>query len=260
MFSPGLDRNPPWFFNHIESFSHILFDIKFDKCDLTKDKIEFNIELDVRGYEGLLFFIYKPNTRDAKFDIINQKEDSIHTLKNMYHFPRKDGKAKSVDFIIIPFGHFSENNKLIPSIHCTDGESGYQVFTWTPSMLFKKVKSIIKIGNQYNEIIPLDDFDTYYFHFGSGFKGNKTEMLFNLHNILINLESTEEANIEVADIKSLITKTNEFLFEISQKPIPIEMQDLLKELDRLKFNIASLSKEEIYTWLDNLINFYSGRG
>ena len=259
MFSPGLDRSPPWFFNHIQSFSHILFDIKFDKCNVDKDRIDFDIELDVRGFEGLLFFIYKPNTRDVQFDIINQKEDSIHTLKNLHYYQSIDTQSNPVDFIIIPFGQFNENNKLIPSIKCNDGESGYQVFTWIPSMLFKKVKSIIKVGNQYEELIPLDDYDAYYFHLESSFKGNKTEMLFNLHNILINLESSEEANVSVSDIKSLITKTNEFLFEISQKPIPIEMQDLLKELKRLKFNLSNLSKEEIYTWLDNLINYYSSR-
>jgi len=32
---------------------------------------------------------------------------------------------------------------------------------------------------------------------------------------------------------------------------------LLKELERLKFNIDSLTKEEIFNWLDDIIDYYS---
>jgi hypothetical protein len=61
------------------------------------------------------------------------------------------------------------------------------------------------------------------------------------------------------EIKSLVSKTNEFLFELCQKSVPLDIKNLLRELDRLKFNVDSLSKEEIFNWLDDLIAFYSRR-
>jgi hypothetical protein len=60
-----------------------------------------------------------------------------------------------------------------------------------------------------------------------------------------------------SDIKDLISKTNEYLFELSEKKVPLELQNLLKELERLKFNIDSLTKEEIFNWLDDIIDYYS---
>jgi hypothetical protein len=63
----------------------------------------------------------------------------------------------------------------------------------------------------------------------------------------------------VSKIKELITKTNELLFELCQRSIPLEMINLLKELERLKFNIDNLSKEEIFNWLDDLLNVYSDK-
>ncbi|GAI64830.1 unnamed protein product, partial [marine sediment metagenome] len=38
-----------------------------------------------------------------------------------------------------------------------------------------------------------------------------------------------------------------------------EMINLLKELERLKFNVDNLSKEEIFNWLDDLLNFYADK-
>ena len=61
------------------------------------------------------------------------------------------------------------------------------------------------------------------------------------------------------EIKTLVSKTNEFLFELCQKTVPLGVKNLLRELERLKFNIDNLSKEEIFNWLDDLIDFYSRR-
>jgi len=63
----------------------------------------------------------------------------------------------------------------------------------------------------------------------------------------------------VSKIKGLITKTNELLFELCQRSIPLEMINLLKELERLKFNVDNLSKEEIFNWLDDLLTFYADK-
>ena len=40
---------------------------------------------------------------------------------------------------------------------------------------------------------------------------------------------------------------------------PLDVKNIVRELERLKFNIDSLSKEEIFNWLDDLIAFYSGK-
>jgi hypothetical protein len=55
----------------------------------------------------------------------------------------------------------------------------------------------------------------------------------------------------------IISKTNELLFELIERSIPLEMINLLKEIERLKFNLDNLSKEEIYNWLDDLLTSYS---
>lgn len=259
MTPTNLVRQPPWFFPYIENYSHILLDIKFLKCEGISEKLDFLIETDLRGFEGLLFYIYKPNHNIIKFDIINHKEDSIHKLENLFYEIKKGTSIQGLDFIFIPFGHFTEDNKFTPKIKARYAEPTYQVFTWSPSLLFKKVKSIIKIDNKYNELIPIDDVQGYYYNLDISFKGNKTEYLFNLINLLCSFDNSPQYESIVNEIKSLISKTNEFLFELSMSDIPIEMQNLLKELERLKFNIDNLNKEEIFNWLDDLIDFYSRR-
>jgi len=261
MISSSSKREPPWFFQYIENYSHILLDIRFDKFDMTKEKIDFSIQLDVRGFEGLIFYIYKPRPSQIEFDIINQKEIITHKLENL-HFDiiNKHHPSSNIDFIIIPFGYFKERNKFIPFIKSGKVLNNYQIFTWSPSQLFKNVKSIIKVANRYNELIPYDDVEGYYYTFDASYKANKTEHLFNLINLLVTFDNLEGIEPIVPEIKRLISKTNEFLFELAQKEIPIEMQNLLKELERLKFNVENLSKEEIFNWLDDLISFYYHKG
>ena len=165
--------------------------------------------------------------------------------------------SDSVDFIIIPFGHFKEDHKFIPVIRSGNVVSNYQIFNWTPSLLFKNIKSVIKIANKYEEIVPMEYFDRYYYQFESSFKGNKTEFLFSLINLLVQLEEIPDVEPLVPKIKLMISKTNELLFELIERSIPLEMINLLKELERLKFNLDNLSKEEIYNWLDDLLSSYS---
>jgi hypothetical protein len=232
-------------------------DINFDQFDTNKDKINFTIELDVRGFEGLIFYIYKPRPSQIEFDIVNQKEIIIHKLENLHlDLIDKRNPVSNVDFIIIPFGYFKEKNRFIPAIKSGKVQNVYQIFTWSPSLLFKNVKSIIKVANKYNELIPYDDLERYYYTFDASFKANKTEHLFNLINLLVTFDNLEGIEPIVTNIKKLISKTNEFLFELAEKEIPVEMRSLLKELERLKFNVEHLSKEEIFNWLDDLLSFY----
>ncbi len=181
----------------------------------------------------------------------------IHTIKDLYVNVKDYSSSDSLDFIIIPFGRFKEDHKFIPVIRSGNVVSNFQTFTWTPSLLFKNIKSVIKISNRYEEIIPREYFDRYYYQFDSSFKGNKTEFLFSLINLLVHLEEIPDVEPLVTKIKMVISKTNELLFELIERSIPLEMINLLKEIERLKFNLDNLSKEEIYNWLDDLLTSYS---
>ncbi len=252
-------RDPPWFFQYIESFSHLFLDIKFKTKDLTINTLNFSLDLDFTGFDGLIFYIYKPKANKFEFDIIDHRTEVIHTLKNLYISLEDYRPQDSVDFVIIPFGQFKEENRFIPTIHSGDVQSSYQIFAWSPSILFKNIKSVIRISNRYNEIVPMDAYGGYHYHFDISFKGNKTEFVFTLINILVRLENLPDIEPIVPNIKSLVSKTNELLFELCQRSIPLDMNALLRELERLKFNIDHLTKEEIFNWIDNLIDFYSAK-
>jgi len=250
-------RPPPWFFPFIENYSHFFLDIKFNKKDNFEELVEFSIKLELRGFEGLICYVYRTSHKKMVFDVFNQQSDSIHVIEGLQVNLGGSRPMESIDFIIIPFGHFKSDNRFLPSIQCKKYETSYQIFTWIPSLLFKNVKSIIRIDNRYNELIPLDDVSGYYYNFHYAFKGNKTEMLFSLINTVGEIDSNMEYESLTSDIKDLISKTNEYLFELSEKKVPLELQNLLKELERLKFNIDSLTKEEIFNWLDDIIDYYS---
>ena len=257
MLSFDSTRAPPWFFQFIENYSHLFLDLKFNKKDDFEELVEFTIKLELRGFEGLLFYVYRSAHNKMVFDVINQQVDSIHVIQGLQVNMGGPRPMESIDFIVIPFGHFKTDNRFLPSVECKKYESSYQIFTWIPSLLFKKVRSIIRIDNKYNELVPLDDLSGYYYNFIYAFKGNKTEMLFSLINTLSEIDANMEYDSLAPSIKELISKTNEHLFELSEKKVPLEMQNLLKELERLKFNIDSLTKEEIFNWLDDIIDYYS---
>jgi len=257
MISFESERNPPWFFPYIENYSHVMLDMRFKTEDASVEMLNFSLDIEIQGFEGLIFYIYKPALNRIEFDILDHRVDLINTIKNLYINVNDYTSSDSLDFIVIPFGHFKEDHKFIPVVHSGKIESNYQAFTWTPSLLFKNIKSVIKIANRYEEIVPREYFDRYFYQFDSSFKGNKTEFLFSLINILVRLEDIPNIDPIVSKVKNLISKTNELLFELCQRSIPLEMVNLLKEIERLKFNVDNLSKEEIFNWLDDLLNGYS---
>ena len=257
MISFEAERNPPWFFQYIENYSHILLDLRFKTEDASVDVVNFSLDLEIQEFEGLIFYIYKPSINTIEFDILDHRTEMIHTIEDLYINVNDYISSESVDFIIIPFGRFNSDHKFIPVIRSGNVVSNYQIFNWTPSLLFKNIKSVIKISNKYEEIIPMEYFDRYYYQFDSSFKGNKTEILFSLINLLVQLEEIPDVEPLVNKIKKIISKTNELLFELIERSIPLEMINLLKELERLKFNLDNLSKEEIYNWLDDLLTSYS---
>jgi hypothetical protein len=259
MISFEAERNPPWFFPYIENYSHVLLDIRLKTEETTVDMFNFSLDLEIQGFEGVLFYIYKPSLNRIEFEVLDHRTELIHTIKNLYIDVNDYSSSDSLDFIVIPFGHFKEDHKFIPVIHSGKIESNFQIFTWTPSLLFKNIKSVIKIANKYEEIIPREYFDRYYYQFDSSFKGNKTEYLFSLINVLVRLEDMPNIEPLVSKVKLLISKTNEMLFELCQRSIPVEMITLLKEIERLKFNVDNLSKQEIYKWLDDLLETYSDK-
>ena len=259
----NLKREPPWFFHHIENYYHIFLDIRFNNKNYHDEEINFSIELDVQGFEGLLFYMYKPYVRKLKFGLYNHSIDQVHDISDL-NYKLNGGSLKNLDFVIIPFGYFKDEHKFRLLIKTKKFEPSYDIRAWTPSYLFKNIKSVIKIANQYSELIPIDDIKGYYYQVDRAFKGNETGRLFDLINFLVELDkSVDEISNESLfepmdrDIKTLVTKSNEFLFELSQKSVPLGLKNILRELERLKFNVDNLTKEEIFNWLDNLIEFYS---
>ena len=261
----SLRPETPWFFQHIENYNHLFLRIRSNDKRSGEDQLNFAIELDLQGFEGLLFFMYKPHARKIKMDILKHSIGQIHNLENLY-IELNNSTSNKIDFVIIPFGYFKEEHEFRLNINSNQVALSFDIFSWSPSNLFKNVKSVIKIDNQYQELIPFDEFKGYYFQVEKSFKGNETGRLFDLINYLVELdkiidEITQKPLFENMDseIKSVISKSNEFLFELSQKSIPLELKNVLRELERLKFNIDNLSKEEIFNWLDNLIDFYRSR-
>ncbi|MFX1481143.1 MAG: hypothetical protein ACFFCI_23940 [Promethearchaeota archaeon] len=265
MVTYNLNREVPWFFHHIENYYHLFLNIRFNNRDIIQEQIMFSIELDVQGFEGIIFYMYKPHSTKIKFDLYKHSIDQIHMINDLKYVLNRE-PMNSLDFVIIPFGYFKEDHKFRLIVHNKRIESSYDIYSWAPSNLYKNVKSIIRIDNRYNELIPIDDYRGFFFQVDSSFKGNETGRLFDLINQLVELdksinEITKKSVFDPMDldIKSLVTKTNEYLFELCHNPVPLDIKNLLRELERLKFNIDSLSKEEVFNWLDDLIAFYSKR-
>ncbi len=264
----NLKREAPWFFPHIEDYDHLFLNIRFRNTIITKKEIKFSLELNLQGFEGLIFHMYKSNSSKLQFGLLKHSIDHIHQLNDLNFVIDENSlnSLNSLDFVIIPFGYFKDEHKFKIHIESENIESTFDIYAWESSNLFKNIKSVIRIDNQYTELIPFDDYSGYYFQVERSFKGNQTGRLFDIINLLVELDkSRDEFNNEPLfdpldlEIKSLVSKTNQFLFELCQTSIPIEMQSLLRELERLKFNIDNLSKEEIFNWLDNLVDFHSGK-
>jgi len=264
MIHYNLNREAPWFFQHIENFYHLFLNIRFNNRNIVEKLIKFSIALDIQGFEGILFYMYRPHPRKIIFDIYNHSIDQTHEIQNLNYILNKQ-PMNSFDFAIIPFGYFKDDPKFRLTIN-NKIESSLDVYSWAPSNLYKNVKSVIKIDNRYKELIPIDDFKGFFYQVDGSFKGNITGRLFDLINYLVELDkSIDEVSKKSAfepmdlEIKRLVSKTNEFLFELCKKTVPLGVKNIVRELERLKFNIDNLSKEEIFNWLDDLIDFYSKR-
>ncbi len=261
----NLKRDFPWFFQYIENYYHLFLNIRFNNGANIKRKIEFSVEFSLQGFEGLLFYMYKPDIKKVTFDLYKHSIDQAYTIDELT-FTLNNDAMNSLDFVIIPFGYFKDEHTFNLDIRSNEIESSFDIYTWSPSNLYKHIKSVIKISNQYSELIPIDDYKGYYFQFNSSFKGNETGRLFDLINLLVDFDKSidEIDNSPMfepmdSEIKSLVTKSNEFMFELCQKSIPLDIKNIVRELERLKFNIDSLTKEEVFNWLDDLINFYTGK-
>ena len=259
----NLKREGPWFFHYLENYNHLFFDIRLNNVNNVQGEVKFSLELNLQGYEGLIFYIYKENSRKLSFGLYNHSVDQIHNISNLNLVLKKE-VSNSLDLVVVPFGYFKDEHKIFLKFECEGIETSFDIFAWESSNLFKNLKSDIRIDNQYTELIPIDDYKSYYFQVERSFKGNQTGRLFDLVNLLVELDkSRDELDNEPlfepmdTEIKVLVSKTNEFLFELCQTSIPLEMKSLLRELERLKFNIDNLSKEEIFNWIDNLIDYYN---
>lgn len=261
----NLKYNTPWFFQYLEYYYHIFLNVRFNNGTFAKKDVNFSIDLSLQGFEGLLFYMYMPDAKKIKFDLYRHSLDQAYEISNLNFVLNKD-TSNSLDFVIIPFGYFKDEHKFNLDIQSDELESSFELHAWAPSNLYKHLKSIIKIDNKYSELIPIDDFKGYYFQFNSSFKGNETGRLFDLINLLVDLDKTvdELDNTPLfyamdSEIKKLVTKSNEYLFELCHTSVSLDIRNIVRELERLKFNIDSLSKEEIFNWLDDLIAFYSGK-
>lgn len=259
----NLNREIPWFFQHIENYYHMFLDIRFNNREIIQQVIDFSIELDMQGFEGIIFYMYKPHPRKIRFDIYRHSVDQAHIFDKLKLVLNRM-PMNSLDFLIIPFGYFKEEHKFRLIVDQSEIQTSFDIYTWVPSNLYKNVKSVIRIDNKYMELIPIDDFRGFYYQVDPSFKGNETGRLFELINYLVELDKgidqvTKKSVFEPMDndIKNLVSKTNEYLFELCHKSVPLEVKNILRELGRLRFNLDSLSKVEIHNWLGDLIAFYS---
>jgi hypothetical protein len=259
----NLKRDAPWFFQYLEYYYHLFLDVRFNNGARVQKDIKFSVEFSLQGFEGLLFYMYKPAKKKIKFDLYKHSIDQVYRIDDL-SYTLSNQPSSFLDFVIIPFGYFKDEHKFNLDIRSEEVESSFNLYAWAPSNLYKHVKSVIRIANQYSELIPIDDYRGYFFQFNSSFKGNETGRLFDLINLLVDIDKAvdELDNSPMfegmdSEIKSLVTKSNEFLFELCQRSVPLDIKNILRELERLKFNIDSLSKEEIFNWLDDLISYYS---
>ena len=181
MVTYDLNREVPWFFHHIENYYHLFLNIRFNNRDIVQEQMTFSIELDVQGFEGIIFYMYKPHMTKIKFDLYKHSIDQIHMINDLKYVLNRE-PMNSLDLVIIPFGYFKDEHKFRLIVLNERIESSYDIYSWAPSNLYKNVKSIIRIDNRYNELIPLDDYRGFYFQVDSSFKGNETGRLFDLIN------------------------------------------------------------------------------
>ncbi len=281
MFPYQLEDDPPWFSQFLVNFSHFLVRAIFEKkqdskiaiknikntpsevvfLDLSKNKNKnlkynhFSLELGLIGFKGMIFYIYNPSRNKIRFDVFKHSSDRIHSFNHLYAENSWE-EGFNVDFIIVPFGKFENNNKLTISFRCENHDITSKVYYWTSSRLYKNLRSIITV-NKYLELkqnISKGSNHPFY-SIGSWFSGNLKETLKNLVNNVAGLDGREDIDLEAYEMKSLISKTNDFLLRIPE--FSSAYDHLLKELKSLKEKVEFLSKSSICSSLDDIIDYYS---
>jgi len=252
----------PWLFPNLENYSHLLLSLTFKlKSDLSynlKSK-SFLLKIFTEGFDGLIFYMYQ----SPGFLISNVLENP----PEMSHQLQISLKNKSSNlnehfyFYLIPFGYIKIDNSFKFGVEIDKFDVIKELFVWSPSFLFKKIKSIIKINNTYQEIYPKFNFPLTCFHLDSWFKANETRFISDFINLLAKIENMDIPDFELRtkDVKNIINKSNEYLFETSEQDRYEDPSYIIKELTRLKNSVEILSKSKIIKWLDDIIEYYSNQ-
>lgn len=243
---------------NFEKYYHLLLEIKTGAID--QAKLKFDIKIDFEGFEGVLFYIYCPSPKLMKFDLLLNVIKSSQYIEDLFYFPRLEGSYEFLDFIIVPFGQLHHDNELAISVKINNHPLKYKSYAWVPSSLYKNVKSVIRIDNYYNQlkINPSKKYN-YSYLLGNWFKVNETNLLLSLINSLVNYEFKCEMEPDVEDLKNIVHRANEFLFELSEETEKALLKNIILEVKRLRNLINVISKEEIIQWINDIINYYSDK-
>ena len=65
----NLKRDAPWFFQHLENYYHLFLNVRFNNGANVRRDIKFSVELNLQGFEGLLFYMYKPDIKKVSFNL-----------------------------------------------------------------------------------------------------------------------------------------------------------------------------------------------
>ncbi len=252
MSSSQIPRDTFWIYQFIEKFSHFFIKIKFEETPSSINSINFDLKLKVEGFKGFIFYIYKSEIDKLKFDLINNPTNQMHKISNLNFIP-KDISARVLDFFIIPFGLFNNDNQISLIFSSPDFQIKFQFLVWTPSYLFKNIKSIIKINNQYVELKPIYEGYNNFYQVENWFKANESGSIFQMINLLTEVD--EFCGID--NIKNLISRTNDLVFSKSEPED--QVLNIINDLRNLKKKVIDISKEEIINTIENIINYYSDR-
>ncbi|MBY8982601.1 MAG: hypothetical protein KGD57_06615 [Candidatus Lokiarchaeota archaeon] len=250
MTSSQLPRDTFWIYQFIENFSHFFIKIRFKDIPITTNLIKYNLKLKIEGFNGILFYIYRSNIDRITFDLLNHPMDQMHKIDDL-EFTPKDISNKVLDFFLIPFGRFKNDNQISLIISSADFQVQFKFYVWTPSFLYKNIKSIIKINNQYIELEPIYKGHNNFYQVENWFKANENSTIFQMINLLTEVD--EYCGID--NIKNLISRTNDLVFKKPEDHVI----NILNDLKELKIKALDISKDEIINTIKDIINFYSNQ-
>jgi len=61
-----------------------MLDLRFNTDNVMVETLNFSLDLEIQGFEGLIFYIYKPNLNKIEFDILDYRTVFISTIKNLH--------------------------------------------------------------------------------------------------------------------------------------------------------------------------------